>query len=196
MIRFKLKFSLCLSLTILWLAFPALATSQIQPNIKNPLKIEVQTYPSRISAGQEVWVAVTLTLDRGWHVYGNPKGPGPGLPTTLEVTSLLKGVQADSARFSPAEKLIDPDLEPDEWVWIYRGKTTIYLPLSTSRDLPSGHHQVNVRLRTLVCREGLCLPHQRQLAAGLTAIASPAAAGTIPLGVRKEIQRTHVAKSK
>jgi DsbC/DsbD-like thiol-disulfide interchange protein len=196
MIRFKLKFSLCLSLAILWLVFPTLATSQILPGTENPLKIEVQTYPSPISAGQEVWVAVTLTLDRGWHIYGNPKGPGTGLPTTLEVTSLPKGIKADPARFLPAEKLIHPDLEPHDWVWVYRGKTTIYLPLSTPRDSPSGRHQINLRLRALLCRESSCMPRQRDLVARLTIVSDMHAMGTIPQWVRKEIQRTHVAKSK
>jgi hypothetical protein len=69
--------------------------TRIQLNSKPPVKIDVKTYPSKVAAGQEVWVVANIVLDRGWHIYGNPKGPGPGLPTILEVTSLPEGVTAD-----------------------------------------------------------------------------------------------------
>jgi len=156
----------------------------------------MRTYPSRISAGQEVWLATTLILDPGWHIYGNPKGPGPGLPTTLEVTSLPSGVKADPARFLPAKKLTEPNLEPDEWVWSFERKTTIYMRLHTSRNLPVGRHPVRLRLGTLLCREGLCMPHKRELVAQLDIVTGPETAGTVPLLVRKDIALTHIGQSK
>ncbi|MGB7064647.1 MAG: thioredoxin family protein, partial [Syntrophobacteria bacterium] len=149
-----------------------------------------------IAAGQEVWVVANIVLERGWHIYGNPKGPGPGLPTILEVTSLPEAVTADPARFLPAEKFLEPDLGPDEWVWAYKNKTSIYVRLSTPDNLSSGTHQVQLLLRALFCREGLCMPYKTDLAATLTIVSNPEAAGTIPLQVRKNIGLTHVAKSK
>ncbi|MBE9534206.1 MAG: hypothetical protein IMF03_04335, partial [Proteobacteria bacterium] len=88
MTRLKLTLILCLAFLIPGLVAPALATNQIQLNSKPPVKIDLKTYPSKVAAGQEVWVVANIVLDRGWHIYGNPKGPGPGLPTILEVTSL------------------------------------------------------------------------------------------------------------
>ena len=196
MTRLKLTLILCLAFLIPGLVAPALATNQIQLNSKPPVKIDVKTYPSKVAAGQEVWVVANIVLDRGWHIYGNPKGPGPGLPTILEVTSLPEGVTADPARFLPAEKLIELDLGPDEWVWAYKKKTSIYVRLSTPGNLSSGSHQVQLLFRTLVCREGLCMPYKTDLAATLTIVGSPEAAGAIPLQVRKNIGLTHVAKSK
>ncbi|MGD8774454.1 MAG: thioredoxin family protein [Syntrophobacterales bacterium] len=193
MIRSNL--TLCLFFIILGLAVPTLAVDQIQPNLKTPVKIELNTYPPKISAGQHVWIAVTLTLDSGWHIYGNPKGPGPGLPTTLIVTSSPKGVQANTARFLPAKKLIETDLGLDEWVWAYQGMTTIYLRLSTPNNLASGHHQVQLRLRTLLCREGLCLPYQTDLVAVIEIITGAEAKGEIPPLILSEIQRTHAAET-
>lgn len=180
---------------ILGLAVPTLAVDQIQPNIKTPVKIDVKTYPPKIPAGQHVWIAVTLTLDPGWHIYGNPKGPGPGLPTTLIVTSSPEGVQVDKARFLPAKKLIEADLGPDEWVWAYKGRTTIYLKLSTPDNLASGHHQTQLRLRTLLCREGLCMPYQTDLVASFEIITGAEAKGEIPPLILSELKRTHVAET-
>ena len=196
MTRLKLTLILCLAFLIPGLVAPALATNQIQLNSKPPVKIDVKTYPPKIAAGQEIWVVANIVLERGWHIYGNPKGPGPGLPTILEVTSLPEGVTADPARFLPAEKFLEPDLGPDEWVWAYKNKTSIYLRLSTPDNLSSGTHQVQLLLRALFCREGLCMPYKTDLAATLTIVSNPEAAGTIPLQVRKNIGLTHVAKSK
>jgi thiol:disulfide interchange protein len=196
MTRLKLTLIVCLAFLIPGLVAPALATNQIQLNSKPPIKINLTTYPSKVAAGQELWVVADIVLDLGWHIYGNPKGPGPGLPTILEVTSLPEGVTADPARFLPAEKFLEPDLGPDEWVWAYKKKTSIYVRLSTPGSLSSGSHQVQLLLRALLCREGLCMPYKTDLAATLTIVSSPEAAGTIPLRVLKNIGLTHVAKSK
>ncbi|MEE9120983.1 MAG: cytochrome c biogenesis protein CcdA [Syntrophobacteria bacterium] len=196
MARLKLTLILCLAFLIPGLVAPALATNQTQLNSKPPVKIDLKTYPSKVAAGQEVWVVANIVLDRGWHIYGNPKGPGPGMPTILEVTSLPQGVTAGPARFLPAEKFIEADLDPDEWVWAYKKKTSIYVRLLTPGNLSSGSHQVHLLLRTLLCREGFCMPYKTDLTATLTIVSSPEAAGAIPLQVRKNIGRTHVAQSK
>jgi len=196
MTRLKLNLIVCLTFLIPGLLAPALATNQIHLDSKPPVTIEVKTYPSKVAAGQEVWVVASIVLDPDWHIYGNPKGPGPGLPTILDVTSLPEGVTADPARFLPAEKFLETDLESDEWVWAYKKKTSIYVRLSTPENLSSGDHQVHLLFRALLCREGLCMPYKTDLAATLTIVSSPEAAGAIPLQVRKNIGLTHVAKSK
>jgi thiol:disulfide interchange protein DsbD len=196
MTRLRLTLIVCLAFFISGLAAPALATNQIQLNAKPPVTIEFRTHPSKVAAGQEVWIVASIVLDPGWHIYGNPKGPGPGLPTILEVTSLPEGFAADPARFLPAEKFLEPDLDPDEWVWAYKKKTSIYVRLSTPGNLSSGDHQVQLHLRALLCREGLCMPYKTDLTTTLTIVSGPEAAGTIPLQVRKNIGLTHVAESK
>ena len=194
MTRLKVTLRICLGFLILGLIFPALTPSQLQPQTKPPIKIEARTYPSRISAGQEVWIAVDLALDKGWHIYGNPKGPGPALPTTLQVTSLPEGVLADPARFLPAEKIIEPDFDPGEWVWSYKEKTTIYVKLQTPKDLSAGSHKVQLHLRTLLCREGLCMPYKTDLYATMSIVSGAVATSTVPLEVRQAIKTTHVGK--
>ena len=138
--RYIPPLSICFWFVFLGLAFPSLAFAQIQPDFKPPLKIGVTTYPDQISVGKQAWVAVDITLDPGWHIYGNPKGPGPGLPTRLAVTSLPEGVKAEPARFLPAKKLVEAELGPDEWVWIYSGRTIIYQPLTLTGEVAYGTH--------------------------------------------------------
>ena len=192
----RVTLRICLGFLFLGFIFPALTTSQLQLQTKPPIKIETKTYPSRISAGQEVWIAVNIALDKGWHIYGNPKGPGPALPTILEVTSLPEGVQADPARFLPAEKIIEAELDSDEWVWAYKEKTTIYIKLQTPKDLSAGSHKVQLHLRTLLCREGLCMPYKTELSATLSIVSGAVPTSTVPIEVREAIQTTHIGKSK
>ncbi|MEJ2427477.1 MAG: thioredoxin family protein [Deltaproteobacteria bacterium] len=192
----KLTLKLCVGFLVLGLAFSALAAGQTQLGIHLPLRVEVKTYPSRIGAGQEAWIAVAISLDKGWHIYGNPKGPGPGLPTILEVLSLPEGFRADAARFLPAEKLVEPDLGLDEWVWIYRKKTTIYLHLFTPSQLPFKKHQIRLHLQLALCREGVCMPYKTELTVPLNVVSTGSAETSIPQWATKEIQLSHVGEIK
>jgi len=196
MTRLKLALIICLALFFLGLDLPVSAKDQFKVDTKPPLKIQVQTYPDKLYAGHDAWIAVQIILDPEWHIYGNPKGPGPGLPTILEARSLPEGVQADPARFMPAEKLLEPHLGPDEWVWIYKKKTTIYMRLSTATSLLVQKHQVQLYLQLALCHEGICIPYKTDLTATLNLVSSVAEATSIPQWVSKEIQISHVGEAK
>ena len=183
-------------LLLLGAAFPSLAPAQGRRDGALPVTVTAETHPSAISPGQEAWVAVTIALAPSWHIYGNPKGPGPGLPTSLEVVSLPEGVRASPARFLPAEKVREAEFGPDEWVWAYRNRTTIYLPLSTARSLSAGRHPVQLRLKLLLCTEGLCLPHQAEVTASLTVSALPSGAGVLSPTLVEALRRTHPGEEK
>jgi len=195
MTRLKLSLIFYLCLASLGTAVSGLAINQAQQDVKVPIQIQLKTYPAQVSAGQEIWVAVDITLDKGWHIYGNPKGPGPGLPTILEAIALPQGVQADPARFLPAKKIIEEDLEPSEWVWVYKEHTIVYMRFSSSNDLLPGVYKVGLRLSALLCRQGICMPYKTDLMTNLEIVSSSEGAGTISHLVRKDIERTHVANS-
>ena len=178
-------------LLLLGAALPSLGGAQGQRDGALPVTVTTETHPPAISPGQEAWVLVTVVIAPGWHIYGNPKGPGPGLPTSLEVVSLPEGVQASPARFLPAEHFRETEFGPDEWVWAYRNRTTIYLPLSTARTLSVGRHPVHLRLKLLLCTEGLCLPHQAEVTASLTVSASPPGVGVLSPALVEALRRTH-----
>jgi thiol:disulfide interchange protein len=183
-----------MALLFLVAAVPTFASVQRQRASDLPISVNVETYPAAISPGEKAWVAVGLVLAPGWHVYGNPKGPGPGLPTSLEAVSIPEKVQAGPARLLPAEKVREPEFGPDEWVWAYRNRTTIYLPLSTGRDVTSGRHGVKLRLKALLCSEALCLPYQTDLAASLTVSSSPGSGATLPPALVETLRGTHAAE--
>lgn len=104
-----LKFLLCTCVLISGLLGPAFPVTPEQNRSQSdfPLRTDLRTWPARVAPGQWIWIALTLSLDPGWHIYGNPKGPGPGLPTTLEAFSLPQGVRA-----SLAVTIRRPDTKP------------------------------------------------------------------------------------
>jgi thiol:disulfide interchange protein len=193
----RLKFSLiiCFALSFLRPDVPVFAQDQFQADTKPPVQIQVQTYPDKVFAGHDAWIAVQIILDPEWHIYGNPKGPGPGLPTILSVSSLPQGVTADNPRFLPAEKLLEPDLGPDEWVWVYRKKTTVYLRLSTPEGLSPEKYQILLHLQLALCRVGVCMPYKTEITASLDVVSNLSAETSIPPSITKEIQLTHVGKT-
>ena len=195
MTRLKLTLILWFGLFFLRVDVPVFAQYQSPVDTKPPLKIQVQTYPDKVLAGHHAWIAVHIMLDPEWHIYGNPKGPGPGLPTVLAVRSLPEGVTADPARFLPAEKLLEPDLGPEEWVWIYQKETTIYVRLSTPASLTPENYQVQMHLQLALCREGVCMPYKTNLSGSLNVVRSLSAESSIPQWVTKEIQLSHAEKT-
>jgi len=196
MTRLKLTLIICLAFFFLRLEVPASGKNQLQPHAKPPVKIQVQTYPDKVFGGHHAWIAVQITLDPEWHIYGNPKGPGTGLPTILEVRSLPEGVTADLPRYLPAEKFYEPELGPDEWVWIYREKTTIYLRLSVPASLAAENYQVQLHLQLALCREGVCMPYKKDLTAPLNVVSSLSAETSVPQWVSREIQLSHLGETK
>jgi thiol:disulfide interchange protein len=195
MTRRSLILSVCLWLLTLGLTIPGTAAGRSRTETGSPLKVQIASQPPKVTGGQRAWVSITLSLDPGWHIYGNPKGPGPGRPTTLEVISIPQGIRAEPARFLPAEKLTEPELDPSEWVWAYRGRTTIYVPLAVPANLAPGSYPIHLRLKAILCREGFCLPHQSDLELSLRVAGGPAPASAVPAAVLAEIQLTHAAET-
>jgi thiol:disulfide interchange protein len=195
MIRPIFSLIICFALSFLMPVVPAFAQDQSQVDTKPSVQIQVQTYPDKVFAGHEAWIAVEIILDPGWHIYGNPKGPGTGLPTTLAVSSLPEGITADHARFLPAEKLLEPDVGPDEWVWVYRKRTTVYLRLSTPVSLSPEKYLIQLHLQMALCRVGVCMPYKTDITASLHVVSNLSAETSVPPSVTKEIQLTHVGKT-
>lgn len=178
-------------------ALPSLSSAHGRRDASLPVTVTVESHPSAVAPGQEAWVAVNLVLAPGWHVYGNPKGPGPGLPTSLEIVSLPEGVRAGPARFLPAEKVREVEFGPDEWVWAYRNRTTIYQPLATHQSIVPRRHPIHLRLKALFCgKEGLCVPHQSDIVASLTVKALPSSADVLSPALLEALRRTHPAQEK
>ncbi len=115
-----------------------------------PLKEEINVTP-----GSSSFIALRLVIPERHHVYGNPKGPGIGKPTTVLVKS-EKNISFRIARYLPPVKY---RAEGDKnFTWVYPGDTTIFIPFTAGKNARSGIYPVEIKVDALLCDDNSCLP--------------------------------------
>jgi len=108
--------------------------------------------------GEPFRIAVVAKIGIGWHIYGNPIGPGVGKPTTLSAEA-PEGIQLDPARYAPAHKSEqDFGKAGKTWVWEYTGETVLYLSGRVSKTAQPGTLDLPITLAGQVCSATSCVP--------------------------------------
>ena len=133
---------------------PEVASNADVRHAEAPVMAEL--YASRLSLqpGESLDVAVKLSIDEGWHLYG----PNPDvkfvLPTTL---TLVENpiASAGEVKYPAGEKRDDPVLK--ESLAIYDGSVWLRLPLTIAKDAALGKTMLEFKLRTQACDEQQCL---------------------------------------
>lgn len=123
-------------------------------NEEAPVTIEL--YASRLSLqpGEKLEVAVKLTMDEGWHLYGpNPEAKFL-LPTTLALSESTTAT-AGETKYPAGEKREDVVLK--ESFFVYEGVVWLRLPVTISEDASPGPLTLEFKLRTQACDEKKCL---------------------------------------
>ena len=112
----------------------------------------------RLRPGDAFRVAVVIDIDEGWHIYGNPVGPGIGRPTVVSA-EVPNGFHVDSVRYAPGEKAVQDLGETDtSWVWEHTGRVIHYLSGSVAEDAAPGDYQWSVQASAQACTETACFP--------------------------------------
>ena len=114
-----------------------------------------------VHPGETFRVALVLTIQKGWHIYGNPMGPGTGKPT--EVTPFpAEGFEVGPTLMSPPERLDQPELGPDDWVWGYEDEAKAFFEVAASKDLKPGKYTLTFEVDGLACMQS-CVPQNFQV---------------------------------
>jgi thiol:disulfide interchange protein len=116
----------------------------------NPLKQKIE-----ISAGESDSLTIKINIPDNLYIYGNPKGPGIGRPTTIDIDHPDNFI-FHPAIFAPPEKYT-PKGESD-YVWIYKKETKIDIPFKVKKDAKQGDYTISVLLKALVCSDRACTP--------------------------------------
>ena len=108
--------------------------------------------------GDPFRVAVVVKIGEGWHIYGNPVGPGIGKPTVLSAEAPAT-IQLDPARYTPAHKA-DQDFGKagKTWVWEYTRETVLHLSGRVAKTAPPGTVELPIILTGQVCSATSCIP--------------------------------------
>ncbi len=123
-------------------------------------RVNVEPAVLEIPAGGEGIAAIKITIPKGYHIYGNPVGPGTGKPTTISVRNLPAGIEIGSVRYYPeAKKYFEPGDKGH--VWIYEGEVFFFLPVKVKKEAKIGEAAFDMSVDALVCGEGSCMPVEK-----------------------------------
>ncbi|MDY6970349.1 MAG: hypothetical protein SVR08_17085, partial [Spirochaetota bacterium] len=86
---------------------------------------------TEVPAGASGSVKLQLDIPRNFHIYGNPKGPGTGKPTTVKV-QYPNNFLFEAARYLHPKKYYPPG--ESKYVWIYEKETSITINFSVKNN--------------------------------------------------------------
>jgi thiol:disulfide interchange protein len=149
--------------------------------------LNISTIPRelRVPAASSGYIALRVEIPEEMHIYGDPKGPGIGKPTTITVRQ-SGAVTFSEARFLPPEKYYSPG--DRNHVWIYRDETTIFIPFQTGKTVRPGPYVIKITFDALLCNSSICVPVFRELDYTINIIGSGIAA-TPPDGRLESLYR-------
>ncbi len=121
------------------------------------VKVSAVLDAAPLRPGDSFRVGVVFAIEDGWHIYGNPVGPGVGRATTVKVSA--QGAAFDPARYAPAEKATQSFGEAGTtWIWENRGRVVHYVSGRVSPDASPGRSTWLVEARAQACTKTQCLP--------------------------------------
>ncbi len=93
------------------------------------LKVTLSQNKIEISPGNSSQIELKIEIPEGSYIYGNPKGPGIGKPTTVEIDSPGNIILEKPLFELPVKYHAKGD---PNFVWIYRKETKIIIPPTNS----------------------------------------------------------------
>ncbi|MBN2042142.1 MAG: thioredoxin family protein [Spirochaetes bacterium] len=136
---------------VLLLLFNSLLSAAPDELQIHPVKEKIKVQPG----GREK-IVLRLVIPEKSYIYGNPKGPGTGRPTTVEIEP-VENISFEAPVYSKPEKYkakADPD-----FVWIYKKETLISLPFDVNKNILSGEYIIPVKVTALLCTDRSCTLH-------------------------------------
>ncbi len=120
---------------------------------------EFKVYPHqksiKIAAGVSGFITLAVEIPDSQHIYGNPKGPGIGKPTTVFVKP-QKNFIFEPAQFLTPTKYQDPS--DKDYVWIYEDKTYIFIPFKAKSTCTEGNYDIKIIFDAILCETSMCIP--------------------------------------
>lgn len=141
--------------------------------------------------GSASFLAVQVDLPRHHHIYGNPKGPGTGLPTSVTAKG-PKDIVFQQARFLKPKKFYFPGER--EFTWGYDNTTRIFLPFMVSEKAVVGEKKIAVFFDSLLCNDSAssepasCIRKQYNLDAVVTVVSDVTRITPWDEGILKEFR--------
>ncbi len=115
-------------------------------------------------------IAVVFDIAEGWHIYGNPLGPGIGKETLVSV-KVRDRFEFEPARYAPAHRQEQDFGEAGKtWVWEHSGQTIHFLAGQVGDAAEPGRYRLTIEATAQVCTTGACLPGQATVELPVTVV--------------------------
>ena len=123
--------------------------------------LAVQPAGATAAPGGKITLALTATIDEGWHLYSIKLEPGGPVPTAITIP--------DGQPFSLAGEIAEPlpassfDGNFNKVLEYHETKAVFTIPLKAAAAAPAGKQTARVSISYQTCNDRLCLP-PRQVA--------------------------------
>jgi thiol:disulfide interchange protein DsbD len=123
-----------------------------------PVRFEIKTPGNGLSvaSGETVTLEIQGIVTPSWHVYGNPKGPGTGIPLTIELPEFPEA----QVLYPAAPRFDVPEL--NEWVYAFENNFTLSVSFKIPESTSSGPLNVSIQVKGLACKTS-CIPIRETL---------------------------------
>ena len=119
--------------------------------------LDISAFPSKkvYAPGDTVVIALRVGVPAGYHLFGNPMGPGIGKPLTIGASGVRGVSWLDIVKTSPEK--FRPDI--GDWVWAYEREACFFLRGVAGSE---GVAQGKIVLDGLICHTS-CFPRHYEL---------------------------------
>lgn len=127
-----------------------------------PVKVEIRLSEDRVTAGDQLILITTVTLDEGWHIYAiNEKIDGP-IATVIDVagSGIIRSV--GKTREPTPIKKYDSGFQKD--TYFHEGIVVFETPIELDPLIIPGSNTLNASILYQACNASLCLPPKSETA--------------------------------
>ena len=127
-----------------------------------PVKVEIRLSEDRVTAGDQLILITTVTLEEGWHIYAvNEKIEGP-IATFIDVdgSGIIKSV--GKTREPTPIKKYDSGFQKD--TYFHEGIVVFETPIELDPLIIPGSNTLNASILYQACNASLCLPPKSETA--------------------------------
>lgn len=124
--------------------------------------VKIMSSVSSFKPGESFWVAICLSLPKGWHVYWENPGDS-GYPMNID-WNLPKGFQATSIHWLPPQRFSMGGLTS----FGYEDEVIYLVKITPSLDAVPSNVSLSAKLSWLVCGDEGCLPEEADVQINLS----------------------------
>ncbi|MCX7678758.1 MAG: protein-disulfide reductase DsbD family protein [Spirochaetes bacterium] len=143
---------------ILFLQLVINTVSNAQINAQ--LGVSVEPKKVEIPVGGVSNCIVKIVIPKGYHIYGNPVGPGTGKATTLSFRNLPDYIEVGAIQYPSAKKHYEPG--DKGYVWVHEGEILLVVPLKAKSNAKVKNIEADLVLDALLCGKGVCIPIEKK----------------------------------